>query len=122
MRNRVVVVANALASSPTLAVTNGMDYWRGLYDLFWCCACGCRLVREHVGLCNRGGCLGLGWYVPALVNAAIQGKHCTVSLGGWIVTPRAAAWPIASTRPRRRSGRLGERPLSLEKADEICST
>src|SRR6516165_9401008 len=57
-----------------------MDYWRGLYDLFWCCACGDRLVRDHVGLCNRGGDLGPRWYIPAVVNAAIQGKHGEASL------------------------------------------
>ena len=57
-----------------------MDYWRGLYDLFWCCACGDRLVRDHVGLCNRGGDLGPRWYIPTVVNAAIQGKHGEASL------------------------------------------
>jgi hypothetical protein len=30
---------------------------------------------------------------------------------------RAAGWPIASTRPRRRSGRRGERPPSDAGAD-----
>ena len=61
-------------------VTNGVDYWRGLYDLFWCRACGDRVVRGHVGLCNRGGDLGPRWYIPAVVDAAIQGKHGAASL------------------------------------------
>jgi hypothetical protein len=27
-------------------VTNGLDYWRSLYDLFWCCACGDRVCEQ----------------------------------------------------------------------------
>ena len=65
-------------------MTNGVDYWRGLYDLFWCCACGDRLVRDHVGLCNRGGGLGRRWYTPAVVNAAIPWKQGAVPLNGWV--------------------------------------
>ena len=66
-------------------MTNGVDYWRGLYDFFWCCASGDRLVRGHVGLCYRGGDLGPYWYIPAVVNAAIPpGKQSAVSLNGWV--------------------------------------
>ena len=31
---------------------------------------------------SRGG-LGPGWYIPAVVNAAIPGKQGAVSLNGW---------------------------------------
>ena len=52
-------------------VRDGVDYWRGLYDLLWRFACGDRFVREHVDVCNRGRGPGLGWYISAVVHAAI---------------------------------------------------
>jgi len=68
---RVVVLANVLRVTGTLAVPDAVDYWRGLYDLLWRFACGDRFVREHVDVCNRGRGPGLGWYISAVVHAAI---------------------------------------------------
>jgi len=69
-------------------VTNGVDYWRDLYDLFRRFARGNRLVRDYVRLCNSGGDIGLGWYIYASVHAAIlpipATKHAAYSLGGCV--------------------------------------
>ena len=65
-------------------MTNGVDYWRDLYDLFRCCARGHRLVPAHVRLCDSGGNLGPGWYIFAGVHSAIPGKHAPSPLGGWV--------------------------------------
>src|SRR5215467_11916350 len=59
-----------------------MDYWRDLYDLFWYCAFGDRLLREHVELCDHRGNHGRGWYISVAFHAAIPGRQSAVSLDG----------------------------------------
>ena len=60
-----------------------MDCWRSLYDLLWHCACGHRLGRGHVRLCNRGGDSGPSWYISAGVHAAVPGEQVASSLPNW---------------------------------------
>jgi hypothetical protein len=61
----------------------------------------------------------------AFIGRAAPAGNCGSrprSAGGCRMVPMAG-WPIAWTRPRRRSGRRGTRMdslLSLEKADEKC--
>jgi hypothetical protein len=62
-------------------VTNGVDYWRDLYAVFWCLACADRLVRGHVRLCSLGGSYGRGWCISACVYAAILEKQAAFPLG-----------------------------------------
>ena len=59
-----------------------MDYRRDLYDLFWYCAFGDRLLGGHVELCNRRGSHGRGWYISVAFHAAIPGRQSAVSLDG----------------------------------------
>ena len=70
------------------ARTDGVDYWRGLYDLFRSGARGRRLVRGHVRLCNSGGNPGPRWYISAGVHAAILEKYATSPLVGRDAAPR----------------------------------
>ena len=65
-------------------MTNGVDYWRDLYDPFRRWARGHRLVPAHVWLCDSGGNLGPGWYILAGVHSAIPGRHAASPLGRWV--------------------------------------
>ena len=103
-----------------------MDYWRDLYDLFWYCAFGDRLLRGHVELCNRRGSHGRDWYIFVAFHAAIPGRQSAVSLDGrvfckWTHGPDGGV-PDSLDEAKAAFRATWERPLSQKIADEICST
>ena len=45
LRAMLFVLRDVIGTARPLVVTDGMDYWRVLYGLFWRLPCGYRLVR-----------------------------------------------------------------------------
>lgn len=77
-----------------LAVTDGVDCWCALSDLFRRWDWSHRLVPRHVRLCNRGWDHGAGWFI----SAGVLSSAGSLLGGKAAVSKQGASTPTISPR------------------------